>query len=85
MIKEKMKIVCTDARSEMQETCYEFQCGNNPDLPDVITYLKLITNQSLSNQDLYEILYELNKLNMYQNENDFSYPTKLLFKPGTFV
>ena len=85
MIKNQIKIVCTDARSEMRESCYEFQCGNNPDSIEVITYLKLITNGSISNHDLDKIISGLNKLNLFQNENSFSYPADLLFKPGTFV
>ena len=85
MVNNKIKIICTDAKSEMQESQYEFQCGNNPDSPEVITYLKLITNGSISNQELDEIIDNLKRLNIFQNENNFSYPSYPLFKPGTFV
>ncbi len=80
---DKINIVCTDAKSEMQENLYEFQCGYNKGCCEVITYLKLITHGSISNKDLDEILSQLKELNSKQNQNSFSYPEKLLFKPGT--
>jgi len=49
---DKINIVCTDAKSEMQENLYEFQCGYNKGCCEVITYLKLITHGSISNKDL---------------------------------
>ena len=85
MKKQKIQIVCTDARTEMQESSYEFQCGYNPDRHEVITYLKLITNGSISNQDLDGILTDLQVLNLMQNKESFNYPAKLLFKPCAII